>query len=135
MVFLGFFDRKIQYETINAKFKNRILRLEVADTFRKLSVGLMKHESLGKNRGMLFVFGHDGRPGIWMLHMKFSIDIIWLDSEKRIVHIVRDAKPCRSIFSCRTQRPPKDARYVIELNSGVARELGLKLGDKLIFRL
>jgi uncharacterized protein len=133
MGFLGIFERKIEYEVVTAKIKNRTFRLQVADTFRKLAVGLMRHEGLARNGGMLFIFSHDGRHGIWMLHMKFPIDIIWLDGRKRIVHIASDAKPCRSIFGCRTERPQEDARYVVELGSGTANELKLKRGDRFIF--
>lgn len=116
---MGFFDfigGKIEYETITAKFRRSSFKLQVADTLRKLSVGLSDHEKISKAQGMLLVFNRDGRHGIWMLNMKFNIDIIWLDWNRRVVYIVDDAEPCASIFSCKTYKPPKDARYVIELH-------------------
>jgi hypothetical protein len=132
MRFFGLFESRLEYDMKTVRYKNKTFRLEVADTLRKLSVGLMNRDKLAKNRGMLFVFGRDGRPGIWMLHMKISIDIIWLDRRGVVVHMWKSAKPCKNMFFCRTQRPKKDARYVIELRAGTANEVGLKLGDRFV---
>lgn len=135
MGILGFLGGKQEYQTRKATYKDNVFTLEVADTFRKLSAGLMKRESIPKDGGMLFVFKDDARHGIWMLNMKISIDIIWLDKNFEIVHIWRNAQPCPSIFSCPVERPAKDARYVIELNAGSAKKYAMKLGEKISFNV
>ncbi len=114
-------------------FGKKKFDVEAADSFVKKAVGLSGREKLGRGKGMLFTFSRSGRHGFWMHGMKFSIDIIWLDEDMRIVHIWRNAEPCRSIFGCRTVRPGKDARYVVELNSGTANALKMRLGNR--FRL
>ncbi len=79
---------------------------------------------------MLFTPDREARHGIWMLNMKFPIDILWLDGSGKVVDIAQNAKPCKSIFSCPTYRPKSDARYVLELPSGNAKRFGLREGAK-----
>jgi uncharacterized membrane protein (UPF0127 family) len=64
-----------------------------------------------------------------MQGMKFSLDIIWLNSDKEVLKIEKGVSP---------QTYPKQfcaerTQYVIELNSGSADALGLLVGQKLIF--
>jgi uncharacterized membrane protein (UPF0127 family) len=89
----------------------------------------MHREALKKNEGMLFLFGREGKYDIWMPNMNFSIDIIWMDSSSKILKIVEDAKPCESIFECPAYASPDNARYVLELNAGVAKKAGMKKGE------
>ncbi len=118
------------YERRTVSYKGTRFNVEVADSFRKVSKGLMNRTKLKKNEGMLFIFGHPGRIGFWMLHMKFSIDIIWLDEEGKIVYVWEYAEPCSSIFSCRTVTPNRDAKYVVELRAGTAKRLGIRIGGR-----
>ncbi|MCL4364955.1 MAG: DUF192 domain-containing protein [Candidatus Marsarchaeota archaeon] len=114
-------------------FENRPFRVEVADSFVKRLRGLSGRKALDRDQGMLFTFGRNGRYGFWMYGMRFSIDIIWLDERGRIVHIWKNAKPCNSIIGCRSVKPDRDARYVVELREGTAKSLRMGIGDK--FRL
>ena len=84
--------------------------------------------SLGKNDSMLFVFDSDSRPGFWMKDMKFPIDIVWLDASKKVVTIKRNATPESYLEA---YYPSAPARYVIELVSGRASELGIDVGTTL----
>ncbi len=120
----------MEYETQTIRFKKKTFKVEIADSFFKIAKGLMDHKSIPKNGGMLFIFSSEGRHSFWMLNMKFKIDIIWLDYQGRVVHVWKEAEPCKSIFSCRTEKPTKDSRYVVELRAGTADQIGLKLGDK-----
>lgn len=121
------------YGSITATVRKRRLRLMVADSISKMTLGLMYREGLGRYDGMLFIFGDEGSHPIWMLNMRFSIDIIWLDSRKRIVKIVRDARPCSSILDCGSYSSEKDSMYVVEMGAGAARRMGLKEGDSFSF--
>ena len=49
--------------------------------------GLAVKNQLKENEAMLFVFEKPGKHSFWMKDMKFPIDIIWLDSTGKIVHI------------------------------------------------
>ncbi len=123
----------LKYRTKTIKCKGRSFNVEVADSFRKLSVGLMNHEKLEKNGGMLFIFGSDEGHGFWMMNMKFSIDIIWLDRNQKVVYIINEAQPCTSMLGCETYTSDKLSRYVVELRAGTAKEMKLKVGDQFEF--
>jgi hypothetical protein len=81
---------------------------------------------------MLFVFDTPGRYGFWMKNMKFSIDILWLDSEETVVHIAENVPPCQD-DTCPVLMPPSDARYVLEIPSGEAAKSGIIISEKAKF--
>ena len=87
----------------------------------------MYRESLGEDEGMLFVFEEEGEYNFWMKNTIIPLDMIWIDSEGRIVHIEYDAQPCEE--NCELIRPEIEARYVLEINSGLSEKLGIKVGD------
>jgi len=105
--------------------------VDVADSFFKKAKGLMFRRSLGKNKGMLFIFNSEARWGIVMFGMRFPIDIIWVGKNMRVVDIVEGARPC--LLFCRTYRPKKKAKYVLEVNSGFVKRHRIKLGSRLKF--
>ena len=107
------------------------IEAEVADTWPKKIKGLMFRDSLDEKTGMLFLFDNDDYHGIWMMNMSFPIDIIWIDSEHKIVDIAKDAQPCR--ISCTTYTPKEKARYVLEVNTGFTDKYSIKIGDNVKF--
>lgn len=122
-----------KYELVKVSYKGRAIRAYLADSFSKKMFGLMYRDRLEKDRGMLFVLGRESvmEASVWMLNMKFSIDIVWMDGGGRIVDIVEGAKPCASILGCRTYAPESKAEYVLELNSGSVRRLGIRRGERI----
>jgi len=107
---------------------------ELALTPEQQARGLMFREKLGDHEGMLFLFGEEGVHSFWMKNMLISIDILWLDREGRIVHIVAHARPCRS-DPCPSYTPVLPSRFVLEVKAGKSKELGLRPGDRLEFDL
>jgi uncharacterized membrane protein (UPF0127 family) len=68
-----------------------------------------------------------------MKDMLVSIDIVWLDSQQKVVHIVKEASP--ELSTSKTFTPSEDARYVIELQAGAIQRSGIKIGDEATFTL
>lgn len=108
--------------------------LELAMTPHQRNLGLMFRPSLANDRGMLFLFRHQGHHAIWMKNMLIPIDILWLDAQKEIVHMEVEVPPCRR-QPCPIYRPSKPARYVIELAAGEAQRHALRPGITLPFTL
>ncbi len=100
--------------------------VEIAETAQERSRGLQFHEPLKENEGMLFVFQREGRHGFWMPNMAFSLDMIWISSDFKIIHIEKDVPPCESM-PCVSYKPENPALYVLEINSGRSSEM--KIGD------
>ncbi len=96
--------------------------------------GLMSRPEMPADQGMLFFFETPGLHRFWMFQTLIPLDMIWLDSERRIVFINRDTPPCPPELGagCPTYGPTEDlARFVLELNAGEAAQRGLELGDRL----
>jgi uncharacterized protein len=115
---------------IKAKIGQQNYNLELANTDALRQKGLSERDSLPENGGMLFDFGQDGDWKMWMIQMRFPIDIIWLNKDKGVVHIKNDASPADypEIY-----RSPELSRYVVELPSGDVESTGLKVGDTISF--
>ena len=92
----------------------------------------MFRKNLPINSGLLFVFDSAARRSFTMLFVKIPLDLIFLNSEKEIVHIERNAIPCHGLW-CKPINPRVKAQYVLEINAGLSDKLGLKLGDLAYF--
>jgi uncharacterized membrane protein (UPF0127 family) len=112
----------------------KALQVEVLTTDEERQMGLMFRENLPQDRGLLFVFDEADFYGFWMKNCKFRIDIVWLDDERRVVHVAEKVRPCRR-DPCPTYQPLRRARYVVELNAGQARREKAIVGAQLDFRL
>jgi uncharacterized protein len=112
------------------------IQAEIADTTEKRAKGLMHRDSLAKDRGMLFTFAEPQLWTFWMKNTRISLDIIWMDGKKRIVHIERNVPTCpRTDDGCPQYQPNDNAVYVLELAAGVADALKLQRGSILKFQV
>ena len=114
------------------EINNMVFAVEVVDTDEQIKKGLSGRSELAENQGMLFIFNQSGFYPFWMKEMLFPIDIIWLNNNKEVVFIKKDAQPCLE-ENCQIIEPDKKARYVLEVKAGIADKINIKIGDKLIF--
>ncbi len=105
---------------------NTSFTVEVADTQSEREQGLGERDSLARNHGMLFDFKTDDAWQMWMLKMRFDIDIAWLDATGKVVYMRENLTPDTfpNVFI-----PDQNARYVLEVNAGALKAAGLKVGD------
>lgn len=87
----------------------------------------MHREKLDPGQGMLFVFEKEAVYPFWMKNMTFAIDILWIDANKKIVHVASRIPPCRE-DPCPVYSPHVEARYVLEIPAGDAQKQGLVVG-------
>ena len=106
------------------------LSVTLADTADERTQGLSGHPGLKDNEGMLFVFDEPGKYYFWMRGMNFSIDMIWISEDMRVVYIKKDAQP-EDYLS--TFGPDVNAKYVLEVNSGFSDKYNLEVGDLVRF--
>lgn len=109
------------------------VKVEIADNAAEMQKGLSNRESLGKNKGMLFVFAEPGQAAFWMKDMEFPLDIIWIQNDK-IVDIAPNLPPLAGEYVS-TYQPRVPANYVLEVNAGFAKEHGIKIGDKVDIKI
>ena len=98
-------------------------RIGVADTTLTRFVGLMGRGSLAPGHGLLI------RPsnGVHTLWMRFSIDVLLLDREYRVLSAYRVLRPFRMTAI------NWKAASVLELPSGTILATNTQLGDQLQF--
>ncbi len=122
-------------KTIRLYFPNgESVLAELALSGEERQRGLMFRDGMAPSQGMLFAFEEDATHSFWMKNMRFSIDMIWLDRERRIVYMAKRVPPCRK-DPCPFYSPVLPARFVLELAAARSDELGLKPGDRLEFSL
>ncbi len=110
------------------------INAELAITVEQRIRGLMFREKLNSDQGMLFVFEEENIQSFWMKNCLISLDIIWLDKDKRIIHIETAVPPCFE-KDCPSYGPAIPVLYVLELKSGSVEERKIKLYDKIDFIL
>lgn len=110
---------------------------EVADLANERKKGLSNRESLDINKGILFVFEKSGAYGIWMKDMKFAIDIIWLDENRKVVDVATYAapEPGDKDDELTVYKPRSEAKYILEINAGLVDANNIQAGDTASFEL
>ncbi len=63
--------------------------------------------------------------------MKYPIDIVWLDKDKKVVYIVKNAPP--ESYPYENFTPKQDARYVLELPAGTVSKKSIAIGKEAMF--
>ena len=101
----------------------------IADSNSKRKKGLMYVKSLPRNYGMLFKFDSPRIASIWMKNTYISLDLLFIDKNQTIIKIHSDAEP----LNLNSIASKLKVKWVLEVNGGLAEELEIKLGDKIIF--
>lgn len=102
--------------------------VEIADDPDLQRLGLMFRESMPDDRGMLFIFDGETPRGFWMKNTKIPLDILYFDADRRLVYLHQDVPPCTTP-ECPSYPSHHPAKYVLELNAGTAKRLGVQRGD------
>lgn len=100
--------------------------VEVADDELEQERGLSFRANLDRDRGMLFVYPEAARRRFWMYGMRFPLDLVFLNGS-RVVYVARDV-PASNGGLPAIVWPTVEADAVLEVNAGVAKELGLEVG-------
>ena len=120
-------------EYIQIFFQNgKKIIAEVAITDVERQRGLMYREKINEDQGMLFVFEEEGIYSFWMKNMNIPLDILWLNKEKRIIHIEINVPPCYQ-EPCQSYESVIPALYVLELKAGFVENNGIKIYDRIDF--
>lgn len=114
---------------LSLEIKGNNFSLEVVNMSAEMYRGLSGRKNLCANCGMIFVFPNAAVRSFVMRDMNFPLDIIFL-SEGRIVKLYENLAPEGSNpLNFYSSLAPVDT--VLEINAGLARQLGLKIGDRL----
>ena len=111
-------------DSIYSKFE-----IEISEDEYETQRGLMDRYEMANNRGMLFIFPNVQPRSFYMKNTYIPLDIIYIDEDKSIVSIQKNAKPLDE-SSLPSGLP---AKYVLEINAGLTQQLNIEVGDKIEF--
>lgn len=101
--------------------------VEVADDAAERNQGLMYREKLAAAAGMLFVYEKPQRAQFWMANTLIPLDMIFADAAGRVTRIHENAVP-----QDRTTIDGGDGvKFVLEINGGLAKRLGISEGAEM----
>lgn len=122
-------DERGEYS--RAVVNGREFRLEVVDTQELRAKGLSGRDGLPEDTAMMFVFPETGVHCFWMKDMLFPIDIVWLDSDAKVVDVRKNIEPESYPESfC----PVSSAQFVLEFPTGVVAEAEIRIGTVIELR-
>jgi uncharacterized protein len=101
--------------------------VEVADSAEERARGLMHRQSMPKFSGMLFVYETPQPVAFWMRNTLIPLDMLFFDDAGRLKTIKSNAQPL-------DETPVlggESIRYVLEINGGLAEQLGLDVGAEI----
>ena len=107
-----------------------VFDIEFARDDYERETGLMYRESMKDDQAMLFIFGDEKPRYFWMKNTYIPLDIIYIDAGKRIVKIIKNAKPLDET-ALPSKRPIK---YVLEIKAGLSDAYGFKESDKVAWQ-
>jgi len=110
-----------------------LIKAEVSDTAAEKEKGLSGRTALPADAGMWFIFDQEGKYSFWMPDMNFSIDIIWVGSDFKVVEIAENVLPEPGVSDSQLKRyiNQSPARYVLEVPAGTAKAHKLGVGGRL----
>lgn len=105
--------------------------IEIADTDYDRQLGLMKRISMEDKQGMLFIFPAEAMQSFWMRNTLISLDMIFIDANKKIVTIHKNTK----ILSDQSYSSTSPSQYVLEVNGGFTDKYNIQAGDKIDWKV
>jgi len=97
------------------------LKIKIADSFLTRFAGLMFQKKLTQGTGLLLVPCNS----VHMCFMRFSIDVIYIDKDYKILKVVKNLKPWIGLSIC------TKAWGTLELAAGEAESYGFVVGKRL----
>lgn len=114
--------------TIESAGKIHKFTVELALNDEQRMQGLMFRKEMAPDAGMLFDFGENRRVQMWMENTVLPLDMVFIEKDGTVSSVKADAVP----FSRDIIDSEKPISFVLELNAGRAKALGIKPGDKVV---
>lgn len=114
---------------VNDAGERLVFDVYLAESFEQQRRGLMFVRNMPETTGMLFIYADDAVRSIWMKNTYIPLDIVFARSDGSISRIEADAAPLT--LTSRSSVVP--VRYVLELNAGTTRRLGIGESSRLMW--
>jgi uncharacterized protein len=112
--------------TMTQQIGSKTLTLEIATTPEQQQIGLMNRKSMPPDKGMIFVFNPPRQVHFWMKNTYIPLSAAFVAEDGTVVKIA-DMDP----LSEKHHSTDAPVKFVIEVNQGVLKDAGLRVGDAL----
>jgi len=114
-------NKDIDFSKGTIKIDERFLTVEIADTdFDRQRWLTFRDEKLSLNTGLLMIYDKPDLYSMWLLNIKYPLDLVWFDQEGNVVYVKKNAQPCATILDSSqcTFKNTKPAKFVLASTSG-----------------
>ncbi len=133
VTFLIFIFPNMIRPATNIYIGDGIFRTKLALDENARTKGLSGVKQIDADEALLMAFPSEGKWSIWMKDMLFPIDIVWLNKDKKVIYIVKNASPEDSISL--SHEPTSPAKYVVELPAGTVDNKAISVKSLAIFQI
>ncbi|MDB9838553.1 DUF192 domain-containing protein [bacterium] len=113
--------------TVMGDFGQARFTVDVADDPSERNRGLMEVTQMPTMKGMLFVYDAPQHATFWMKNTLIGLDMLFAAPDGTILNIHENAVPMDETVI----DGGEGVKFVLEINSGMSKRLGLKTGDVL----
>lgn len=117
--------------TVNLQLGDGLFRATVAET--QVDRTIVFSGSTNSNRALLKVFPYENKWKITIKDINNTIDIVWLDKDKKVVFIMKNASS--DTIPVDDFEPMVASRYVVELPPGTVDSKLIKIGGQAVFEI
>ncbi len=124
-------DERFEFDTltvINDRGEELQFDIYLATSFEQQRRGLMFVRGMPERTGMLFIYDREEIRSMWMKNTYIPLDMVFARADGSVVNVVTDTVP-QTLNSNRSAEP---ALYVLELNAGTARRLGIGSASRIV---
>lgn len=106
------------------------LDIELSQTPYEITRGLMHRRQMALNEGMVFEFPDEAPRAFWMKNTILSLDIIYLDAQKKVVSFHENTLP----YSEQSLPSSAKAQYVLEVLAGYVKAHNIDTNVTLVYQ-
>ena len=114
--------------SIRTSAQTHMFSVELALNDQQRAQGLMFRKDMAPDHGMLFDFGEVRSVSMWMENTILPLDMLFIRADGTISHIHAGAVP----YSREVISSGGAVNFVLEINAGRAKALGINVGDKVV---
>jgi uncharacterized membrane protein (UPF0127 family) len=114
-------NKNLDFSKGTIKIDEKIMNVELADSESERQRWLtFRNERLGPDSGLLLIYDNPDLYSLWLLNIRYPLDLIWLDQFGDVVYIKENANPCDNILdaSVCTFKNTIPAKFVLATDSG-----------------